>query len=55
MVIKVMENFILINVMDAQRWKEQCVTVIGGNTRMVTRKDMEQRSGQMETDSSGNT
>jgi hypothetical protein len=31
------------------------VTVIGGNSRMVTGKDMEHSSGLMETDTSGNT
>jgi hypothetical protein len=31
------------------------VTVIGGNSRMVTRKDMEHKSGLVEADTSGNT
>ncbi len=31
------------------------VTVIGGNTRMATRKDMEQRCGLVETYTSGST
>ena len=50
-----MENIILINYMDAQRWNSQVVTVIGGKTRMVTRKDMEHYSGLTETDTSGNS
>jgi hypothetical protein len=50
-----MENGILINYMDAERWNGQLVTVIGGNSRMVTRKDMEKGRGLMETDTSGNT
>jgi hypothetical protein len=54
MVRKNMENFILITDMGAERWKRQVVTVIGGNTRMVTRKDMEHSRGLMETDTSGN-
>jgi hypothetical protein len=55
MVRKNMENGILINYMDAERGKEQVVAVIGGNTRMVTKKDMEHSRGLMETDTSGNT
>jgi hypothetical protein len=31
------------------------VTVIGGNARMVRKKDMEHLRGLMETDTSGNT
>ena len=31
------------------------VTVIGGNTRMARRKDMEHMSGQVEADTSGST
>jgi hypothetical protein len=49
-----MENSILIIYMGAQRWKMQMVTVIGGNTRMVRRKDMEHSRLLMETDTSGN-
>ena len=49
-----MENGILINVMDAQSWNSQMVTVIGGNSRMVKRKDMEHSRGLMERDTSGN-
>jgi hypothetical protein len=52
---KILQNIILINYMDAERGKEQMVTVIGGNTRMINRKDMEQEKGLIETDASGNT
>jgi hypothetical protein len=55
MVINIMQNTILINYMDAQRWKKQMVAVIGGNARMVKGKDMEQWRGLVETDTSGNT
>jgi hypothetical protein len=55
MVRKTMENGILINYMDAQSWNTQMVTVNGGNSRMVNGKDMEQESGLVETDTSGNT
>jgi hypothetical protein len=55
MVINIMQNFILINYMDAQRWNGQMLKVIGGDTRMVTGKDMEHGRGLMETDTSGNT
>jgi hypothetical protein len=56
MVTKIIQNGILINYMDAQSWKMQMVAVIGGNTRMVTRKDMEHgKRWAMETDPSGNT
>jgi hypothetical protein len=55
MAINIMQNGILINVMDAERGNSQVVTVIGGNSRMVRRKDMEQERGLMETDTSGNT
>ncbi len=55
MAIKIMENGILIIDMAAERWNSQMVTVIGGNSRMIRRKDMEHSSGLMETDSSGNT
>jgi hypothetical protein len=36
-----MENIILINYMDAQRWNGQMVAVGGENSMMVKRKDME--------------
>jgi hypothetical protein len=54
MVKKNMENGILITDMGAESWKRQMVTVIGGNSRMVTWKDMEHMRGLMETDTSGN-
>jgi hypothetical protein len=54
-VIKIMDNGILINNMGAQRWNTQMARVIGGNARMVKRKDMQHTSGLMETDTSGNT
>jgi hypothetical protein len=41
MVRKILQNIILINNMDAERWNGQMVTVIGGNSRMVMGKDME--------------
>jgi hypothetical protein len=55
MVINIMQNTILINYMDAQRWNSQMVTVIGGNSRMVKGKDMEQGRWLVEADTSGNT
>jgi hypothetical protein len=55
MVRNYMENGILINYMDAQRWNGQMVKVGGGNSRMIRQKDMEQDKGLMETDTSGNT
>jgi hypothetical protein len=55
MVKNIMQNTILINYMDAQRWNTQMVPVIGGDSRMVRKKDMEHSSGLMETDTSGNT
>jgi hypothetical protein len=55
MVLKIMENGILIKNMGAERWKRQVVTVIGGNSRMVREKDMEHGRGLMETDTSGNS
>ena len=41
--------------MDAQRLNIQVVTVIGGNIRMVRKKDMERLSLVMERDTLGNT
>jgi hypothetical protein len=55
MVRKILENIILINLMAVERWKVQMVTGIGGNSRMITGKDMEHMSGLMERDISGNT
>jgi hypothetical protein len=52
-----MENGILITDMGAIRWNGQMVAGIGGNTRMIRRKDMEQGRGLglVETDTSDNT
>jgi hypothetical protein len=56
MVRKILQNIILINYMDARSWNTQMVTVIGGDARMVRKKDMEDiKRWAMETDSSGNT
>jgi hypothetical protein len=55
MVTKIIQNGILINYMDAQRWNGQMVAVIGGNLRMVRGKDMEQGRGLKEGDTSGNS
>jgi hypothetical protein len=52
---KILQNIILVNYMAVQRWNMQMVTSIGGNTRMVRRKDMEHLSGLVERDISGNT
>ena len=49
------ENIILINYMDAQRFNSQMVTVIGGNIRMIRKKDMERLSLQVEANKLGNT
>jgi hypothetical protein len=46
---------ILITDMGAERWNGQVVTVIGGNSRMVMKKDMEHSRGLKDTDTSGNT
>jgi hypothetical protein len=54
-VVKKLQNIILIINMDAQRWNTQFVPVIGEKTRRIREKDMEQKSGLMETDTSGNT
>ena len=53
MVRKILQNIILINYMAVERGNMQMVTVIGGNTRMARRKDMEHLSGLMESDTSG--
>ena len=56
MAIKIMENGILIIDMAAKRWKEQMVTVGGGNTRIITRKEMEHgKRLVIETDTLGNS
>ena len=44
-----------MNYMDAQRLNIQVVTVIGGNIRMVRKKDMEHISLLVDTDTLGNT
>jgi hypothetical protein len=54
MVRRTQESFMLVNYMDAQRFNIQMATVIGGNTRIITTKDMEQMSMLMERDTSGN-
>jgi hypothetical protein len=41
--------------MAASRFTIQMVRVIGGNSRMARKKDMEQLSGLMKTDTSGNS
>jgi hypothetical protein len=48
MVRKISQNIILINYMAVERRNLQVVTVIGGNTRMANKKDMEQKSGLMD-------
>jgi hypothetical protein len=55
MIRKIMDNGILINKMAAERWNMQVVTLIGGNTRMETGKEMERMRVLMETDTSGNS
>ena len=54
MVRRQLENGSIINYINAPRFTNQVATVIGGNGRMARRKDMEQRSGLVETDTSGN-
>ncbi len=41
--------------MDEQRLNIQVAEAVGGNSRMVRRKDTEHMSGLMETDTWGNT
>jgi hypothetical protein len=53
MVRKILQNIILINVMAVERWNLQLVAVIGGNSRIIRMKDMEYKSGLVETDTSG--
>jgi hypothetical protein len=50
-----LENGILINYMAAQRWNIKVVALIGGNTRITTRKGMEHGMVLMETDTLGNS
>ncbi len=54
MVTKIMENGILIKDMAAERRNGQVVAVIGGNSRIIRGKDMEQRRVLVERDTSGN-
>ncbi len=53
MVIRKEQSFIRINYMALSRLHLQVVALIGGNTRMVTRKDMEHMSGQIKRDTLG--
>ncbi len=53
MVRKILQNIILINYMAVESWNLQMVAVIGGNTRITRGKDMEQKSGLVEADTSG--
>jgi hypothetical protein len=50
MVVKIMENGILIIDMDAIRWKINMVTVGVANTSMAIGKDMEHTSMLLEAD-----
>jgi hypothetical protein len=50
MVIALQENGIFINYMGLPSVHIQMVTVIGGNIRMITKKDMDQLNGLMERD-----
>jgi hypothetical protein len=49
------EKCIFINSMDATKLNSQVEIVIGGNKKIIKRKDMEHMSGIVEKDSSGNT
>jgi hypothetical protein len=53
MVRKILVNIIFINYMAVESWNMQMVTVIGGNSRMAKRKDMEHLRRLMERDTSG--
>jgi hypothetical protein len=55
MVIIKEESGISTNYMVLPRLHFKMVALIGGNTRMVARKDMEHKSGMMEADTLGNT
>ena len=55
MVRKILQNIILINVMAVESRNLQVVAVIGGNSRITRRKDLEHLSGLMERDTSGST
>ena len=47
------ESGIRINYMALPRLHMQMLTLIGGNSRIIRRKDMEQKSGLMDTDTLG--
>ena len=49
-----LENGTRINYINASRFTTQVATVIGGNTRLNRKKDMEHLRALMETDTSGN-
>ena len=49
------QSTISINYMALPRLHMQVVTLIGGNSRIIKRKDMEQKSGLVETDTLGST
>ncbi len=55
MVIAKEESGIRINYMALPRLQMQMVTVIGGNSRIISTKDMEHKSGLMEGDTLGST
>ena len=50
MVVAKEESGIRVNYMALPRLHMQMVTLIGGNARMITRKDMEHMSGLVERD-----
>jgi hypothetical protein len=52
--INIQENGIRVNYMGLPSVHIQVVTVIGGNARMVTTKDMDQLTGLMDRDTKGN-
>jgi hypothetical protein len=54
MVRRKSENGSIVNYMVAARVTTQVATVIGGNSRITIKKDMEHLSGRMERDTSGN-
>jgi predicted nucleic acid-binding Zn finger protein len=55
MVRRKLQNGKIINYINAPRFTSQMATVIGGNTRITRKKDMEHLSGLMDADTSGNT
>jgi hypothetical protein len=50
-----LENGILINYMGLPSVHIQMVAVIGGNIRIITRKDMDHFTGQLDRDTRGNS